>query len=302
MGLLYLPFFKLTGLGLGTVTLDHASLPNVTVNVGNLVAPDADAVNSNIFNHYGDAITTDRFYGTDPANTVLFRHYARQSLALALQTAIRAEMVVQGWTLSTGFSVTFSRTTGLYTFDHTSASRSFALIWSGSAKTRNLFGFAANTPDQQTHTGTKTPLYCLNSTQPDCAEESPVYEPRGIGNHVLNDMGNGTGTARPAAPKYKDWVQVFETKLKTFRIFGVDDDDTTHPYNHERLFEDCRGVWPFILYGTMREGGTFGVPQIYHLRDDGISFTPDRETPGAGNSFRIPYRCIFDGVVDGVLA
>jgi hypothetical protein len=302
MGVLYLPYFDVTEVAdyngtLGTLTLADGSNPNVVIDVAGLEDFDQEFVgDSSIFCHRSGINGYIIRATSSQSSAVAFPHYAHSPLGRTLRNAIAAEATVQGWTLPNTFAVSFSDSTARYTVTHGSVA--FSLTWSN-AVTRNLFGFAGNSASATSHVGTKTPLYCINSTYLDVMNESDFYEPDGIANFVQADDGSGSGIARSAGPKYKDWSQDYETKLKTHRVLGAQPDGTDDPFTHEHLFEHCRGKWPFMLYGVDRRG-SYNVAEIYHLRTDGTSFKPERMTPGNDSQFKIPYKCVLAGVMDGV--
>lgn len=298
MGVLYLPFFDVSEVtDLGTITLATAGKSNVVVNVAALAATaQDDASTSSIFAHsLGSGLLSYIFYPTGLSDVALrFPLYAKSSLAQALDAAITAEANAQSWNSTGLIAISFSLTTGLYTFAYSHAT--FSVTFSNTV-TRNMFGFSGNQSGGTSYTGTKTPLYCINSTLPDVSDESDLYEPDGIGNHVIADDGAGYGISRTTAPLYKDWWQTHEVRWKVARTNGVQPDQTSHPFTHQNLFDHCRGEWPFILYGADRDGDMYGLPQIYSLRSDGISFKPERQVPGSGTQFKVPYRCVFEGTV-----
>jgi len=299
MGVLYMPFFDLTEIvGLGTVTFATAGKTSVVVDLATLTATaQDDTTSSSIFAHRLGLFATSYIWsGSTPF--LPFPHYARTTFAAALETAAIAGMVLNSWTSAALFSLVFNATTARYTFTYSPAV--FSVTFS-SAVTRNMLGFSALVKSgATTYTGDKTPLFCINSTLTNVSWESDIYEPDGIGNHVIDDSGHGYGLSRAEAPKYKDWIQEYETKLKTHRVLGGQPDGTPDPTTHEHLYEYCRGEKPFILYGVDR-AGEYHVAEVYSLRQDGISFKPTRATPGDNTRFHIAYACVLAGVIDGVI-
>lgn len=303
MGVLYMPYFDVTQVAdyngtIGTLTLSDGVHTDLEIKVYELTSTNQEGSGtSTIFAHKG-GLAGYIIRASYSTVELACPDFSLAPIATPMRNAIIAAATTESWASPSLFTVSFSTTTARYTIAHPSTS--FSMTWS-SACTRNLFGFAGDTSAATSHVGTKTPLYCINSTLGDVSQESDFYEPDNIGNHVLADNGAGTGIARTAAPKYKDWVQEYETKLKTHRVFGAQPDGTgvTDPFTHEHLREYCRGVWPFILYGVNR-AGSYGVSEVYSLRTDGISFTPIRATPGNDSQFHIPYRCVLVGVIDGV--
>jgi hypothetical protein len=301
VGVLYMPFFDMSLLPLGTFTLeDHVNEEIVIDLDAAALLGSGYLVSSSIFSHGGSALLG--YYSSGPLQLGvaerIYPEFSMVSPATLLQTLIRTEATALSYTNPNGFTVVFNKSTARYTIAHPTVATSYLF---NAAEGRRLFGMPASGGPALSHVGTKTPNYVVNAALPDVAEESLPNEPDGIANHITADNGRGTGIAREVAPLHKNWVQPYEPKLKTLRILGVQPDNADDPFTHQHLYEHCRGEWPFVLDGVARDGDTYGVAQIHSLRNDGLSFTPVRETPGSGNQFSVPYRTVFEGVIDGVL-
>jgi hypothetical protein len=293
MGVLYMPFFDASLIGT-SITLSTAGESDVVFNLSTLTALDENSASSSIFSHY---LCTD-ITSFDEESAVRFPTYARSSYSAALQVALRAAMTTATWPTPSNFNCSFSYTTGLITLSY---SQNFGVAWGGSNTNAKLLGFPMGlaTPTDLsgaiTYTGSTAPYYVINSTLTDVSDESGVYEPDGLGNHVINDTGGGNSIARTQAPKFNDWRQEYENRANTYRTVaqGV---TTTEAFAHEDLYHQCRTGKPFVLYGTERTGVDLEKAEVYSLRDDGMSFVPRRATPGSGSQFHIPYRCHLEGL------
>lgn len=297
MGVLYMPFFDVTDsdIGLSSITFSTAGESDVVINLSALRANDEDSNSSAIFSHYLHSNITS----FDSFSVDRFTHYARSNFATALETAARAAM--SAWPTSSNFNCDFSNVTGLITFSY---SQNFGVSFGISWPNALMLGFT--TPDgfflpaalsgASSYTGQSSPTFCINSTLTDVSYESGVYEPDGLGNHVINDTGGGNSLARTQAPLYNDWEQEFESNAKTYRASAHYLINPTATFPHQSLYEQCRKGFPFVLYGDDRVGVSNGVAEVYSLRDDGMAFKPQRHTPGSGTQFRIPYRCHLEGI------
>lgn len=297
MGVLYMPFFDITDAGLGVLTLSTAGETDVQVALSLLTANDENSDASSIFSHYLHTNITS----FDPEVVSRFDHYARSSFTVALETAIRDEMTDQGWPTPSNFNCDFSYVTGLVTLSY---SLTFGVSWGLSWPNALMLGFTTPTglflptdlSGASSYTAQAAPTYCINSTLPDVSEETGIYEPEGLGNHVINDTGGGNSIARTQAPQFNDWRQEFESYHRTYRVGSHYLLSPTATWTHQDLFRQCRRGFPFVLYGDDRTGVNTGGAEVYSLRSDGMNFNARRAAPGSGTQFHIPYRCHLEGI------
>jgi hypothetical protein len=299
MGVLYMPFFDVSDSehGLSSITLSTAGESDIVINLSTITSNDENSQASSIFTHF---LHSD-IESFDPESVIRFAHYARTDYVTALEVAIRAAMTTATWPSPSGFNCDFSLVTGLVTLSYT---QTFGVSWATNWNNALMLGFTTPNGSFQptvlsgasSYTGQASPTFCINSTLSDVSWESGVYEPEGLGNHVINDTGGGNSIARTPAPQFNDWTQEFESYHKTYRVSAHYLVSPTATWTHQDLFRHCRKGFPFVLYGDDRVGVNTGAGEIYSLRSDGMSFHPQRATPGSGTQFHIPYRCHLEGI------
>lgn len=290
MGVLYMPFFNAADTGAGTIVLSTAGKSDVSLNLATVTSADYNSAQSSIFSQY--LCTAIKSF--DSEQTVRFPHYARSSWTVAVESALRALMTTATWSTPSNFNCDFSYTTGLITFSY---SATFGVDWQGSQMSALMFGFSpglvtpTNLSGASTYTGTLAPYYCINCALSDVSDETGLFEPDGLGNHVIDDTGGGNSLARTQAPQFNEWRQEYESYVNTYS--EIAQLILSSPFPHKALFAHCRKGFPFVLYGANRWDSN---AQIYSLRSDGMSFTPIRASRGNGGQFHIPYRCHLEGV------
>lgn len=276
----------------GTITLSTAGESDVVLTLGDITANNVDNV--------AGATTfwvwsSSDYYVQDqsPFAYTRFAHFSESTWAKAVDTALKAEAVTQGWAAKIP-SCTWSSATGFYTF--AVATVNSAVAWSASSG-RALFGFSGNSATAASHVGTIMPMYVISPTLGSVSDPTLNYEPSAIGNRVAADNGAGFGLARRVSPLHRDWRQEYETKEKTMRLQAA----AAHPWTFQHLFEHCRGRFPFLVYdGGFHDTETF--PEAFTFRDDGIAFVPERATPGNDAQLHIPFRCVVEGTLAAVPA
>jgi hypothetical protein len=289
MGVLYMPFFDLADSGLGSITLSTAGESNVVLNLSTLTGVDENSDASSKLSHY---LATD-IESFDDEQTTRFPTYARTSFAVLVQNTLRALMVTATWPDPTQFTCSFSLVTGLITMSY---SQTFGVSWGANPYNALMFGFPValgfiptDLSGASSYAATKSPLHVINSTLTDVSDEH-LYEPDGLGNHVINDTGGGNTIARTQAPLFLDFVQEHESHVKTYT------ESTQYllaaTYTHQDLYRQCRKGFPFILYGDDR-WRTHAF--VCSLRSDGMSFNPRPRTPGEA-VYHISYRCHLEGI------
>jgi hypothetical protein len=178
-----------------------------------------------------------------------------------------------------------SLTTGLVSVAYTTT---FSLTWS-SATGRALCGFSADQSGASSYTGTVVPTYVIKPTLDAVSLPTPNFEPDNIAAHAVADDGSGFGTERYVSPIYRDWVQQFEVKAKTQRLFAA----STHPWTLQHLFEHCRGRWPFLVISGF--GSDSSSNEAFSLRTEGTSWKPDRASFMDDAQFHVPFKTVVEG-------
>jgi hypothetical protein len=185
------------------------------------------------------------------------------TLAVATQTALNA--VASGWT------VTWSSTTGLYTIANAT---SFTLTWSGAggARLRRALGFSTTVSSVTTATSDVRPYYLMISQIGARSSFSDVYEPDDLVEEAISDGGTAYGVAKDTSELYCDWTQSMETVENTLTRKAT----SAVPWTWQDFFKHCRMTHPFAVYGDLSP-----VP-VYRLRAEGAAFgslVRERVTP-----------------------
>jgi hypothetical protein len=286
MACLYLPFFDVSQLSLGTITITRTTFDPVVVTLNAITYDDANSDQSSIF----QLSTFSDVAGNDPDYSTRFPTFAAASYYAALTQALTPLLIAEWSGDHQDFNIVLDNSTGKVTF---SALVNFGVSWSTAAG-RAMFGFQGNiSQTASSYTGTYTPNYCIDCTLDAPSRLSALYEPDGLGSHAIADDGQGSMMARSSAPLYFDWYQEFESKFKTYRIGvahgGGIGEDPSHPFSFQELFEHCRNGFPFLLRATGFTGKCFS------FRTDGMSFHPERAGEGNDAQFHIPFRCVDHG-------
>jgi hypothetical protein len=178
--------------------------------------------------------------------TMFSSTWASTTFAAALTAAINYEANNNGWTC--GVTVTFSATTGRYTFTRSAAvgaGTGTYTVTFGNNPSKALLGFAANSATAETHVGTLTPTFWIDATLDGRSLDlEGDFEPESVADLAISDDGTAfAGIARTTTPKYRTWVQQFELKRKVFKAF----DNGTDVWTFEDLWEHCRCEMPFVV-------------------------------------------------------
>lgn len=280
--MIYCASLDTTLLTLGTLTLTTAGKSDAVVTLGN--ASSATGNNGTILTH---ACAMSSFVSQGQRGAARFSEMSDQSLATALQVLCQAALTSSSWTSPGGFTVTWSKTTGKFTFAYTTAN--FTMAWS-LADGRKFCGFSASQSGAATYTSDRVPTYVIAPTLDKASNDTTNYEPTGIASRATADDGTGFGIARYESPLRRDWVQEFETKEKSIRLSAA----STHPWTFQDLFEHCRTVFPFIVVDGFNDDSYY---ECFTLREDGCVFNPDRATPGNDTQFHHSLKCHVEGRV-----
>jgi len=200
--------------------------------------------------------------GTGTA-TVTAGKYAHLSLAsvvpgyAAFATAVQSALNA----VVSGFTVTWSSTTGLYTISHAS---SFTLTWTGAGGTRlrRALGFSATVSSVTTATSDVRPYYLVISQIGARSSFSDVYEPDGIVEEAVADGGLAYGVAKDTTELHCDWTQSMETVQASFTRRAT----SAVPWTWQDFFRHCRMTNPFAVVGDLTP------TPVYRLRADGAAF------------------------------
>ncbi len=290
---------------LGTLTVDNGVDTPVVLDLATLASDQVGIVTggfglsdpggtSQTFWHH--AALTNYIYTRSPAPRApaSFNYHSRQSFSSAVQNALNDLATAEGW----GFSpaVIFSATTARYTFQV--ASGAIALAWSTAAGAA-LFGFVhATTSSATSVTGTRTPTYCVLSSQPlaspKASDPSPEFEPAEIANLAIGDDGRGYGISRFASPTIQEWTQEFESKERAFRANAT----STDPWTFQHLFEHCRTLYPFyVSLGGFESGELSYQPRVFTFLKSGAfrDWKDSRASRANDRYFHLPFRCKYEG-------
>ncbi len=276
--------------GFGTITLSTAGETDVVVTLSSITGTDSDG-NTGATQFW--VYQSSEYYCVDQSRyaQTRFPHIAKASWAKAVDLALKAEAVSEGWAAKVP-TCSFSLSTGFYTISV--ATVNSAVAWS-TAGGRKLFGFSGDSSSAASHVGTVTPLFVINPTLASVSDPTLNYEPDAIGSRVTTDSGSGTGLARRVSPLYRDWRQEYETKEKTMRLQAA----STHPWTFQDLHEHCRGIFPFVTYDAGFHS-TSDTGEVFTFREEGIAFVPERATPGNDAQLHLAFRCIVEGNMTAV--
>lgn len=267
--------------GFSTVALSRSGSSTISVNVATLSTTSGGIVKT-WFNH---AISSGTYsvYGkpdvatSSPALTDL----ASSSLPVALRNALVTAATTASWPSPSNINVQFSNTTMRYTFSHSGA---LTAVTFGNVKTRSLFGFGGNfSGSSASVVGDDLPDFIVEPTVDGASDVSPDYEPEAISNAAYSGGGRHYGMSRFDQPIYRDWVQKFETKGQTFRMFR------SGLYTLQDLFESCRSGKPFAVLNGFIDGDI----NAFYLREP--EFAPVRASDGNDAQYHVPFKCVYAG-------
>jgi hypothetical protein len=299
--MIYTAPFDMSVIGAGTMTIleTGGGASSAAITLATAAGTDGDGNTSNRFWHYTTSGTGLRIYSESPTASLRHTSIVKDNLAYALQTAINTL-----WTPD--IAIVFSNTTGKYTF---SSASSFSITFDAAAELAGmpyLFGFTGDKTTATSHTSDFVCKYAiiptLTATSVTGEQAQAInYEPGGIGNHPIADDGTGYGIARTTSPLYRDWVQQYESKARCMRFAnGLTSAYLPAQYTpsigywtFQEMFEYCRGIWPFIVSDGFGES----YAEAFSFRTDGMSWSPDRASPGNDTAFHIPFRTVVDGMV-----
>jgi hypothetical protein len=222
--------------------------------------------------------------GEDPDASARLTDWSDSPYHTALHTALLA--ATTAWVTPAPTTFSYAAATGKVTIAYSAAD--FTLTWSTDAG-RDFCGFSADQSGAGTYTSDQTPSMVIAPTSGATSLSTPNYEPDGIGSVATSNDGQSVGIARTVSPLYRDWVQQYETKAKTLRLAAA----STHPATMQKLFEECRGVYPFVVSDGFGES----YDEVFRLRNDGMNFSAERATPGNDAQFHINFRAIVEGKI-----
>lgn len=267
---------------LGSLTVDDGTSSGV-VTVSSLSATNELGTSSQTFWHLDSGFGW-HIVAPGPSGAIRKQSIASHGLGSTMETAIKA-LSLSG--IST-YKVLWSATTGRYTFSW--ASHPHTLVWT-SASARALFGFSADSTTPATsHVSDVIPTYVLVPRYSLVSDPSPFYEPNGIVSLANADNGESYGLARTESPQYVDFEQRFEPPW----LVNRPDAEASAPWTLQHLFEHCRTVFPFAIWG-----GGFSEddpnPRVMMLRPDGARFRTVRASVANGLQLHVPFRCQYEG-------
>lgn len=225
----------------------------------------------------------------DRTESPLLSDYADDPLADILEEALNAAASAESW--GGTFTVTFSTTTGKYTISHSALS--FAI--GGAGEALNVLGYVVASSTAASHTSIVVSAYAVLSTLDNVSRVSDEYEQPGVASFAVSDGGQPIGMARSVPIINMDWHQPFETHANTHKRKALYEDGYLMPWTFQHFFEHCRTVYPFVVY---TQDFWTGFYPVFHLREDGAHFMPERAIPDYDGYWHIPFRAYLYGWYD----
>ena len=267
---------------LGIVRFSTAGKPSIDVDLAQLRSPDSFGKPTPVLSHLIDPAL---LRGHDYHRSNVLGGAATQPLAALFQAALRTAAQTATWTdfLSLGLIFDPSVNPPRYVFTY---SPRFTGIQFLTPASRQLFGFSSDFAGSGSPVlSTRTPLYVVVPTIDGASDVTVDYEPDAVSSLASSGAGVSYGMSRYSSQIWRDWIQQYEKKAKTWREFA----DPSHPYTFQHLFEDSRGA-PFLVYG-----GGFGssAQEAFFLRDP--FFEAKRSVPGEDDHWHIPFKCVGAG-------
>lgn len=278
--MIYCASLDTTLLTLGTLTLSTSGKPDASVALGSISS--ATGNNGTIITH---ACGMSTFVSQGQRAGSKFQEMSDQSIATALQALCVGAISIQGWTA--GITVTWSKTTGKFTFAYSPAN--FGMAWSLAAG-RKFCGFSGSQSGDDEYTSDQVPDYVIVPTLDKTSDDTPNEEVEGVASLGMSDDGNGFGIARYEGIVKRRWVQQFESKEKTLRLHAA----SSHTETFQRFREHCRTVFPFVVVDGFNDDSYY---ECFRFTEAGATWKAERATPGNDAQFHIAHDCIVEGRV-----
>lgn len=277
MTMAYFASFDTVRGGAGTVTLATPGKTSIVINLTTFWT-ESGAVKTT-FNHWVNAaFSTFGPYGELPLKGVL----PSQSFLSAIQTTAQAQATTLAWASPGTISVGFNTTTWRVTFAYPTG---FSAINFSNTETRRLFGFAGNFSGASSSVvGTETPKYVIIPTINGASSASIIYEDDATSSNASSAGGRPYGLSRSGTMRRREWVQQYESKARTYRMFAA---APPNEFTYQHLFEACRTGLPFGVYEGFDPGEN--PLHAYQFRPNAESFRAKPATPGNANQFHIPF-------------
>ncbi len=263
----------------GSITFNTAGKTGVTIAISELANVNYYSQTQSWVNH----VLSSQYLGQDWRQTRLLNAQPGSNVGAQLQFLLRAGATVNSWTSPSSIFVAMDITTNppVYSFAYPTQFSSITFSTSGA---RNLFGFTGNVSSPTASaTGTLCPGWLIVPSTDGASAVVPNYEEQVNGSLGVTSGGTVYGATPIASPIYRDWVQQFETKEKTYREFG------SGSFTFQALFERARKAYPFAVVNGFGDS----YVEAFFLRDD--AFTCRRASPGNDSQFHIPFKCIVAG-------
>jgi len=210
-------------------------------------------------------ISTGKYFHLATAAAATGPHPAMVSDYLSLATKIQDEW--DGFA-SQSPTVTFDRTTGLYTFADGALT---TLVITLNSVAQNVLGMAASLTGALTYTSTVIPYYWLAPAH-ECRgapDTRPYFGENDLAKDVYAHDGSAASLAKDAAPMWWDWSSLGEPYAEVWKIEAA----AGAPWTWEHFYEHQANVEPFAVYdGTNTD--------FHRLRADGVKFQPRQQTMG----------------------
>ena len=276
----YFSSFDVSKIGASTLTLSTSGESNIVLNIATMLSPEslgATPYNS-VFNH----VVSREWGGLGPfGNFTQPIYYASYSFLFSVQSYLRALATTATWTNPNSITLSLNTTTWHLTFAY---SNSFTAINFGNTETRRLFGFSGNfSGSSASVTGSELPKYIIVPEIDGASSATPVFEEGSVSSVAHSGGGRSYSLSRSTTSRSREWVQQYETKVKTFRPFAA---AAPNEFTYQHLFEHCRAGYPFGVYGGFGEN----VYEAYVFRSGAESFRANPATPGNADQFHVPFK------------
>lgn len=286
---MYYAGYDLSQLTLGNMTLATAGESNVVVGLESTTDTDANSDTTSKFFHFAGASGADAEVTSQDASAAQrLLTWAPAGFVDRLETVTQGLAIIAGWSNFADISISIAPATGLVTIAYSPAT--FSVTFSSTAAA-NFLGFSGNLSGSTSYTSDQTPTYCINPGQDLVSVEPGLdgfnYEPDAIANLLVSDSGEPYAMARDTAPLYRDWVQQYETRARSFRLAAA----STHPWTHQHLHEHCRGGFPFLVYNLFYGDA---ASEVFMLRTESTQWRPRRAAP-AWDVYHVDYRALVVG-------
>lgn len=228
-------------------------------------------------------VLTSRWFGFDLGKTLHLKALCTLTFHEQMMLTLRAAASLAGWSDPDDVDVIFNPGTRRV---HVSYSGGITAITFSNDAVRRLFGFASDfSGSATTVTGTQLPMYIVEPTINGASSASVVGERDASCNLAYSANGRSFSIGRTVTPMYRNWVQQYETRAKSFRRFNA---GAPAEFTYQDLFETCRTRLPFAVL----DGFNDAIYSAYGFEDQEDSFAPEPAVPGSADQFHIDFKTL----------